>query len=353
MARFIHVLHKLGIAFAVVLTGSLVAPARSDEVQYLPGGCAIVYSIDLPAVLKSKTYQEVKKQLPEFNDVLEGDIPKNFGVPLANIARITGGAGAEPRDFCLVISTIKPIKAGEIVATLTKARPNDYRKNLVYKQVKVGPYTVYEENFQLDFEIKEKGDKAAVITGEAFCVVEDKRVVHGRLETLKPILADRDKPAPSPGVQAGLKHTGYSSVLTIAFDPRAMPMREREAMVKELGPIFPGLEDGLDNVKALTLRVSETDKIQVAGTILCSDAATAPVAKRIAEAGRGKLKELTKEINERDLAEFLRTSLDAVKLSVKGSQVNAEVAIAPATAVSMLRYVMPQKKEKKPASVEK
>jgi hypothetical protein len=47
---------KLGIPLAAVFLVVLAAPARGDDVQYLPKGCVAIFSVDVAAFLKSRTY---------------------------------------------------------------------------------------------------------------------------------------------------------------------------------------------------------------------------------------------------------------------------------------------------------
>src|SRR5438132_264701 len=73
--------------FVGILLCALAAPARGDEIQYLPDGCFLLFSADLSAFGKSKLYQEAKKQIHAFDEGYQNGLREQMGVPADNVAR--------------------------------------------------------------------------------------------------------------------------------------------------------------------------------------------------------------------------------------------------------------------------
>jgi hypothetical protein len=338
------------VSSSLLFLFTLVAPLRADETAYLPAGAWMIYSFDVAAFVKSKAYTEARKQIPEFDKVLEMGLKDTLGVPLGNVARLSAGAGGEKEgmeEFSMVITTLKPVTAGDIKAT---RKPRPYQKNFTYKEVKLGAHTLYEENYQFEFKAtagQDKGDKQpaqATVQGSAFCILEGKYVLHGPQRTLKAILDRNNKPALSSGIAAALKQKGLVDPLTLILDFQGMPQREKKNMLREFDKPFAGVGGVIDRLQTARLSVSGEDTIRATVSLQCKDDATAGEVKKIAETGLATIKgmliddpKLPAQVQE--MIKDVRTTLGNVKVSTQGPQANVEVAVSAASAARAVRAV--------------
>ncbi len=319
----------------------LAAPtaARGDELQYLPDDCHLVASLNYQDFLKSKTYQELKKQIPEVGKNLEGGLTEGLGIPGNNLARITSalsfGAKPGPEPQVGMLNTIKAIKAEDIKAN-KKIQP--WMKNHAYKEVKVGTFTLYQQTYQ--FEINGKIDDK-VLEGPAFCVVEDKLVLFGSVPDLKKILERNKKPALAANLQAGMKEANFSNVASFVLDIQGMPQWAREEMAKNLSKTSPAIEGLAEQVKLLAIKVNEDGQVKGSATLFCKDAAGAGKVHKAAAMVLADLKSKLKDdptapAPKQELIKGARMFIEAVKLSDKGEEATATVAVEPAAAAHFL-----------------
>lgn len=328
---------KLRPALVGLVLCCLAAPARGDDLQYLPDGSMLVVSVDLAALLKTRTYEVAKSRIKAFNESLEKGLRDEMGIPATNVARITAGVEAITTDGIIIYTTIKPVSAADIKAG---KKPRSFKINFKHREVKVGDYTIYEENYQ--FQSNPKKKSGPVQAEMAFCVVEDRTVVYGRLEAVKKILERNKKPVLSAGVQAGLKQTGFASAVTLVMDLQAIPERDKKSMLRDLEKLVPGLADVADGMQTLTVRVNEKDNVTGTATMFCKDAASAAEVKKVLDAGLVTLKGLYKDDPKLpakigETMKEVRTAIGAVKLSTKEAQVNAEVTLEAATAAAVVQ----------------
>ncbi len=333
------------LAAALVLLCGQAAPGRADEIQYLPNGCFVVYSIDMAGLLKSKLYQEAKAKVNWFDDDLRHSLADEMGIPAANVARVTVGVASGTEEI-VVLTALKPITAAEIQAS-RKVRP--WQKDFAYKEVKVGAFTIYQESYSISFNPKDKPSKPA--DGRAFCVVDKNLLVCAfELDALKKILERNKKPTLSPNMEARLKEAGLKNMLTMVLDVTAFPEKEKKPLLRDLGKQLPGLENVFEGLQTLTVKGSAANQVKVSATMHCKDAATAGDFLKIANGGVIILKTLFK--NEegdappeaKDSLKELGKVLDAVKLTTKGAQVNAEVTVEAAAAVTVVQGLLVPKK---------
>jgi hypothetical protein len=330
-----------GILACALVLGCLAAPARGDEIQYLPDGCGLVVSADVAGLMKSKAFQLAKTKIKGLEEGLERDTHRNFGIPHANVRRVTIGETLDdrPHENMIVVTTVKPTTAAEI-ETNRKSSPS--QMIVTYKKVKFGAHTVYEQYYQ--HRSDEKDRPAPVQSSQAFCVIEGKYVLYGPLKAMTKILERNKKPTFSPRVENALKQTGLTSALTMVLDIEELPEREKKSMVRDLGKQVPGLEAVAANMQTLTVQLNESGKVKGVATLSCKDAANAADVKKVADAGvvllKGHLKFDPKQPEElQGLMKEMRVFLDAVKLSTKEAQVQAEVTVEPATAVAVVRAI--------------
>ncbi|MBI3822823.1 MAG: hypothetical protein HY289_09110 [Planctomycetes bacterium] len=332
---------------ALVILCAFAAPGRGDEVDYLPDGCFFYFSGDVAAFRKSKLYQEATKQIKEFERGFN-DMRDRLGVPVDNIARLSVGVMNTdgPSGEVGILTTLKPIKAADILAA-KKGFP--FQKDYTHKEVKVGKHTLYEENYRFEFD----KDATQPVKGQAFCVVEEKIVLFGRLEGIRKVLERDKKPVFSPGVAAGIKEAGMKDALLIVFDFSGFPEKEKDRFKRDLDRAFPGAEAVFDSLQTLTVRGNATDAVKATARLTCKNKTAEADVKKAVNAGMDQIKGFLAE-NPTDPPEVkkakteVRAALAAVALSAQDAQVTAEVSIDAATAVRTLESLLvPKKVEKK------
>jgi hypothetical protein len=326
---------------AGVLLGCLAATSRGDETQYFPDGANVVLSYDVQKFLKSKTFEELKKLVKQLTGAkgkevdIEKEMAQDFGIPLTVISRKTVGARMDETAMVGILTTAKPMTPADIIAV---KNPRPYQVNVKYPEVKVGPFTVYEENYQTKSATR-KGEvqkTAEVQKGEAFCMVEGKTMLFGRLreaDGLKKVLQRKEKPQLSALVQAGLKQAPLTNAGVIVMEFKNMTERDRKELFQMLG--MPKLEPMSE---ALAVTANEKDKVSVHATLFCKDAAAAGEAKKLAETRltefKGKLNDVAKVMPM--IFDGAGEILKGVRLSTKGSELHLAVSGDPAACVKFV-----------------
>jgi hypothetical protein len=285
--------------------------------------------------LKSKLYQEAKG----FEDEMMRDLKWEMGFPATNIARLSWCVVLEDEkkreDEVYIVTTLKPVPAADIKAN-RKVNPNLY--NFTYREVKAGKHTIYVESYSF----KPKG---ILQDGRAFCVVDKNVILYSRRhQTLVKILERDKKGKISEGLEAGLKAVGNDGMLALVLDVTKFPSDVKQDMLRGLSGKLPGLADAVDNMRTFTLKGTADDKVKWTASMTCKDEASAGDCRKLADAGivliKGQLKrEMEREFTtpeEKEAMKAISNTFDAVKLSTKGAQVNGEVTMDVATAVTIL-----------------
>jgi hypothetical protein len=348
MTRSLHTRAKWAAPLVAVFC--LAIPAQAQDGKYLPDGCTVVYSVDMIAFMKSKAYQAAKTKTSAFDEEIQKVLGERIGVAADNITRMSAGvasAAAGGTENVIIISTIKPISAAAIKAA---KKPFDYQKDFTHKEEKIGAYTVFVEYYRFQFNPKDKPGELEA--GQAFCVVEDKVVLHGGRQLLKKVLERNKMPTLSPHMESALKQVGFKDGLMLVLDYPGMPERERKSMLTEIGRLIPGAAEIAPNVQAFAMRANGQDKVKLSATLFCKDAASAAEAKKVADGGIVAIKALIKDDPEqpadlRAAMKEVRSFLDAIKTSSKGAQANADATVEAATVVSVIEALLVPKSSKK------
>jgi hypothetical protein len=135
----------------------------------------------------------------------------------------------------------------------------------------------------------------------------------------------------APGLQAALQKVGFSGTVNAALSLHAMDVAEKKELIEKMSMTA----GALDSMQAVTL--------------LCKDAAGAADVKKAVEASltsaKGKLDGLLKNLkpdnpDDLQMIKETRNLLDAVKVSTKDVEVNAEASIAAASAAKVMWAVL-------------
>jgi hypothetical protein len=312
--------------------------ARGDEVEYLSDRPVVVFSLDMVAIFKSKLFQQAA-ELPGFDGTgMDDFIRGNFGIPIKNVARITGAGNGE--GAILVFKSAKTISANDIKAA-RKWGP----KHWFFKQ-QIGSHTIYSEPEHpfrfLDIHVP-------------FCVVSDKVLLCGSsVKEIERSLQRKKKPEFGTNIQEGLDQAGFANTITLVVDLQAAaPWIKKE--VKET----QWLLNALDHFGTLTLRVNLGETNKISATMFCKDAAGAAAVRKLADEGLALWRAAVKGDPQdapgvKEANNALSAFADAVKISTKGSRFEAEATLDVQSAVSVLRALngpiraakTPTKKEK-------
>jgi hypothetical protein len=341
---------------SALIGGLLSALARGDEMQYLPGGVSVVYSLDFQNVLKSKTLAELKnlvKEVPEIKGDIATEIVGEMAIPASNIARITMGLvfkeRPSPKDdsgdsWFGIATTVKPVTAAEIIAT---RKPTKFKKNVTYKEIKFGKFTLHEEHFRDQVEAKDQVGKVHI--GSVFCVREEKIVLftdsRRGLDSLQKSLEREAKPRLSKNLQAGSKYADFTNTGDVVIDMQALPVREKERILRTLG--MDALQEMADDLQVLAVKASEKDKFMGQATFVCKDADSATKAKKAVENSLAALKATLRDDPRipqplQDALKAAREGLDAVKVSVNANEVTATLNVAPEMAAKLFFTIFAQ-----------
>lgn len=119
--------HVLTSTVIALLLGCLAAPALGDETNYFPDDTSLVWSLNVSALLKSKTIQGIKENVKWLGS--EGIFAENTGFSSDNIVRISVAFSSKSDPlpdndmrnlersvfgWPYVITTSKPAKVDEI-----------------------------------------------------------------------------------------------------------------------------------------------------------------------------------------------------------------------------------------------
>jgi hypothetical protein len=343
-------LPRLGVT--LIGLGLWAAFAAADEIPYLPSGTQVIESIDLGAIRNSKTYLEVKKQIPK---ALEKDAENliNFLVPLSSssgkFSRVTTAKlyTNDALDKSVnVVATAQPVTVEDLKKTRWQKSFNLFESVKGHKEIKVGKFTVYQEIIHTNLVGGQDSDGDS-----GFCLVEPKLVLWGHVALLKKVLEQNQKPTLSANMQAGLQEAGSAAWSTVVdFEGLQKPQRELEmelqfAPLKELGEKLKYM------VKVI--RFNNNGTVQGSIALYCTNAAGAADARKLVEAALADLKKALAvdpkaSASEKKAVEEALALVNAVKVSVTGAKVQVTLDVEPDQLARLITASLMATAESKP-----
>ena len=328
-------LHAAGksAAILIALACSIASPAVGDELHYLPDGANVVVIQDIAAFDRSETGKALSKTVKQ--GVTSFRVKDcDFGIP--EIERMSSGAVLPSdkirMDFpqISVVTSKKPIDAAKVKMAMSAEGPG--RKEIEFKQVKVGKHTVYREShidrsISLEELLEPREGKTeqpgeaktgeaktpARVEGDAFCVVEQRVLIVGDWPSVRRAL-ERGKPAvPAANIRAALKEEAVSGdLLIVVADARPLIYTLRMELFLFFGKgdgaaIFPGAE---------TLRITarENGKLNLSAAMVFKDAASAADGRKTIEKSLASIKTFVSANIAEDQKATLVKILDAIFL---------------------------------------
>ena len=267
----------------------------SEAMRYLPNDCLVIATANVDEVMSSSIYQQMKKDLPHFEDG-ELNMEQEMGIAPSNISRITFAAGGKMEsshdsDAVMVIHLKKAVSATDIKSN---KKVTSFQKDVKYEETKIGSATVFEETYRSVF-LDGKADR---VHGMAFCLPESTLLVTSpRLEILRNILERGKTPELSEGMQNAMNETDFSKTMAVAVNVKGLMASESfsRGIKQNIGGVPDlnalgnlGDDTFLQNILGLAVDTSlDSSKATVSATLLCKDAKFAEDAKKILESRAG------------------------------------------------------------------
>ena len=327
------------------------ASAFASDLRFLPSNCAAIGSARMDEIVKSPLYQDVLTQVKAAagKDDPTLELEQTFGLSLNDLVRVTFGVADNGKDGAIVVTTNKPVTAGDLKGKL-KRNPATLDidsegmlklEPVPLKEVKVGSYTMHQE----DDEISER----------AFCIVDPNTIVYGEPGPLKAIL-ERDKKADlSADMQAALDQVDQARPLFVAVNVKGLMAGAAKDWLKgleppvadDLGGVVPPDRSRAPGLGPMAALVGKVDMVtldaaigtdtQLSVVVVCQDSGVADEIRKAADGLRalGKLSS--------GLPPDLVKLIDGVKITASGTKVTGTAAIPSAMLAMAVDATRPQK----------
>lgn len=325
------------VATLTCLTGS----AGAQDSKHFPDPTHVVMSLDVQALLKSKTFAELKNVMKTFGgpkEDIEEEIRKSLGTPITNIKRVAMamsvkmGKGKDGSRGVNIITFEKAVKVEDILAA-KKSSDARLKQKISFEQIKVADAVIYETEWEYTLDEKAPPTK---LKGESFALINDTTLLISSTEWIKEVL-ERGKPVMlSKNLQAGLALAKLTDPAILVVDIEGMPEELRADVFR--GMDLPGIKQITSTLHLITLKATEDGKLNVASTFHYKDAASASEAEKAMKAGiaqiSAKLKEADKVPPEfAEMFKGMREALEGIKTSSKENQVTLQLSIDPRAAI--------------------
>jgi len=258
----------------VVLLGTVVwggyklflgGSGLGDEVYYLPNNCQLIVSLRPQQMVESAAWKDVRKEIVEGSKDPEKDLEQLTGFSISNVQQlvlgVAMGADSNNPDVVFVVKTVNPVTAEEMKSK---------KGGGSIQETKVGNYTIYES------------------MPAAFCVVESKLVVVGKLDTLKKIF-ERNKAAElGDGLRAAIKNVDFSKSIAAALDMKESYAKLQDSSKKnglDMDKVLEqaGITNPMGDIEGAAYEVDMGKDIKMKSVLLCKDSKTAEDMKKISD----------------------------------------------------------------------
>lgn len=228
-----------------------------DDLKYMPSNCQFIFSIRNAQLTQSEAFQELRREIPDVDRNMKGELGKEVGFSNDDIEKMVVGVGATPKDVVILIQAKNAVEVNEIRAKI----PNSN-----YTEAKIGKYVVQESQTPAH---------------PTFCVLDKKRVLFGEKDAVRAVLLRDKKPEFAANMQAALKQVDFSKTMAFAIDTQAVSDRsDLQGGLNLLGGQNEMLSS-LKKTKAVTVQIQVAADIRFDFALLCQDAATAGDVKKL------------------------------------------------------------------------
>jgi hypothetical protein len=300
----------LGLLCAGLVTGGLMwwfgfFGGINEELKYMPDGCQVVAEVHVDQLLNSDAFAQVKKEFPDIQKTIDQGNSQAGGIASSDLDQIV--MGFKDGEQVIVVRSKKSIKVDDIKNDMKKSDPKGE-----IKETKVGRFTMYETKSSNQF-----------VPAQGFSLVDDRRVVLAKPDTLKAILTRDKAPDFSEGLKAAMAQTDFNASFAAAGSVKDWK-KGKSGGGSPIGNVG-GLDASYaDKVDGFAIKVNVRSDIDVSFTALCADAKTADDVKKLIDAG------LVKAKNEKSVPSGFADMLD-VQVNVSGSNLTASktIKVAP------------------------
>jgi hypothetical protein len=272
-----------GLAWWYFFTGGI-----DDDLKFMPANCQVVASIRFDQLLQSDVFKELRRDIPQIDQGMKASLNQDSGIATEDIEQMLFGVGANDQDVIVVIHTKKAVESRDIVSKI---------KGATYTEAKVGKYSVQEPQNALQ---------------PAICVVDKKRVVVGKKESLRAVLQRDKKPEFSKNLQEAIKATDFSKTVAFAMDAKA----GRSNPAGGLGMLGANKDvfGALEKTNGIAAQFKIGSDVRWEMTLLCQDAASAKDVKKLIDGF------LVMGKNNKDMPQEVRDLME-LNLKVDGNKV--------------------------------
>lgn len=318
----------------------------AQTMRFLPDNANAFLSIDLS---KSKVFRDLRDAAAKDKN---GQSGANFlGVPADRIDQFTFGVvwTEKGNDLSAAVSLHRPTTLAEI-----KARKKGFFlwEIVGHKEIKAGQFTICQEIVRtMPIFGSKPGPEEE---GPAYCLVQDKLAVYGKLSELKKVLDRSAKPALTRNVQTAVAAIGKKNSLTAVLDLESMPEARRKELLRDLagqGQFAEAVRAAAGRWKYLAVALREDGNATGTVQLVCQDAASAATTKKAVDDVLTHLRNTVKDdpmakAETRKAAGEMRALLNAVRVSVKDDTVRMEFDVEPGVLLRGLLAIRPLQEAK-------
>lgn len=258
----------LGIMYLPQAAGIKAMILGGDQaMKYMPDDPQIIVSARLRDVADSELWAQIKKEVPDDLTAKYNETMAEAGLNADDMERSLTGINVNTQDFCNVTLFKKPVD----VQKFLQAKPNKDKK---FKEVKVGKYTVYEEETSNN-QPQLLGPNFLQTT--AYCTPEPKVLLMGSSKSVEAVLNRNKLPELSETMKATLKQADMKKALAVAVDVKAIKAKNQKNF-----EVASKLK-GADKIDAAVLTITVKSDVVVDATVICEDDASAESLRKAVE----------------------------------------------------------------------
>jgi hypothetical protein len=287
----------------------------SDPLRYLPDDSAVVWSLRVNDLMKSPLYARLKKEVPDGDKQLAkaNDFVSDYlALSIDDIDRVV--TVIDPKRPHTVVVGRKPFDIAKMVEHAEK------QQKTKFKEMKVGKYSVYQQD--------DMGKREFPL---GLCVPEPNILLVASPSVLRTILPRGARPALTDTMQAAVKRADWKQPFVLVGDAQTLKAR------------FPQELEGAHRTNAtykiesliLTIRM-KSDEVRADAVLVCGDE---PSADKLQKAADGFVALMLAGMDE-SVPKEVKDAFQAVQVSAKGKEVQAEMAVKHSVISSALQQVL-------------
>ena len=288
------------------------APGTNADLKFMPADSNVLIAVRVDQILGTTMAKRLKQDGGDLAQLIASQLEQTsehgFGSPLSNVDSLTMAGSVGAKDSLVVAVHFKQAVKAETILKSRKLPGGKGEKQPSFKEIKVGPFTLYE---------------SPDVFRQSFCIVSEKVMLSGDAKLLRSVL-ERKEPKYRSEMQAALEKTDFTRSLNLVMDIKGMRAAKGDA--------FPvGTLPGVDLNKLLSntdwivksIQVGD-DKITATGTASCSNPKDAALLQQQSMA---TIATVMKELEKRGAPKEILEVLGGAKVEVSGNTVSGGTTI--------------------------